>query len=202
MSSLQKVVNKIQKRLKPSDRFYTPECVVDRAIEIVELCTNTDAKDDDIWYEPFKGLGAYYDKFPVDEQFRRWTEIDFGLDFFKFNEKVDVICTNPPYSLLTPVFKHCAKLRPRVINLLIGTLNLTRTRMNIMADAGYIMTYMHLLEVKGWFGCSIIIQYELEECIKAPACDCGEYYGTAGIGHTKNMIKHPDGGLYGAALVK
>lgn len=54
--------------------------------------------------EPFKGGGAFYDHLPEGKD---WCETDEGRNFFDYNDPVDWIITNPPYSNLTEVMKHC-----------------------------------------------------------------------------------------------
>jgi len=48
--------------------------------------------------DPAMGSGAFYDNFP-DKENNLWCEIDKGRDFFNFNNYVDWIITNPPYSI-------------------------------------------------------------------------------------------------------
>ena len=45
--------------------------------------------------EPCRGDGGFYNNFLKPKE---WCEITEGKDFFDFNEKVDWIITNPPYS--------------------------------------------------------------------------------------------------------
>jgi hypothetical protein len=53
--------------------------------------------------EPFLGAGAFFDALPDG---CAWCEISQGRDFFAFNEQVDWIITNPPFSNLTEIFAH------------------------------------------------------------------------------------------------
>jgi hypothetical protein len=72
-----------------------------------------------------------------------WTEILEDKDFFSFeipdgiDAKDVVVCTNPPYSLLHKVLVKVLALRPRIINLLIGLMNFTPFRAQLMEEAGY-----------------------------------------------------------------
>ena len=45
--------------------------------------------------EPCRGDGKFYNR----PEFTDWCEISEGLDFFDFNDKVDWIITNPPFSI-------------------------------------------------------------------------------------------------------
>lgn len=53
--------------------------------------------------EPCRGDGAIYKHMPDNSL---WCEILEGRDFFDFNERVDWIITNPPYSKIRKFFKH------------------------------------------------------------------------------------------------
>ncbi len=53
--------------------------------------------------EPFAGEGAFLRAMPSDSL---WCEIAKGRDFFNFQEPLDWIVTNPPFSILTRVFEH------------------------------------------------------------------------------------------------
>jgi hypothetical protein len=144
----------IKKRESPNDVFLTPPDLALKAITMV------DGKDGDVWLDPFKNTGNYYRQFPVDDDHKRYTEILEGLDFFQFHEKIDVICSNPPYSMMDQVLVHSCYLQPRVINYLIGINNLTARRIEMMNDAGYGLTRLHMCKVFKWYGMSCIVQFE------------------------------------------
>ena len=55
------------------------------------------------WYDHFKGTGNYYNQFPNVKKY--WSEIIDGRDFFKTKGKVNVLCSNPPYSILNKVLE-------------------------------------------------------------------------------------------------
>ncbi len=80
----------IQMHLVPKDVVYTPDLVARQIINLL----NPSGKV----LDPCKGKGAFYNNFP-DHCERYWCEIDEGKDFFQWNEKVDWIIGNPPYSL-------------------------------------------------------------------------------------------------------
>ena len=64
--------------------------------------------------EPFRGSGIFYDELPEGTD---WCEIDEGRDFFKFNEKVDWIVSNPPFSNLTDVLRHSFNISDNTVYL-------------------------------------------------------------------------------------
>jgi len=64
--------------------------------------------------EPCRGQGAFYNNFPAFCN-KKWCEIDDGVDFFDFTEKVDWIITNPPYSIFDEFAKHCFEVADNVV---------------------------------------------------------------------------------------
>ena len=67
------------------------------AIDMIETNAN------DVWFDPFKNTGNYYNQFPTTNKV--YTEILEDKDFFEFEGDVDVICSNPPYSMLNKIIK-------------------------------------------------------------------------------------------------
>lgn len=61
--------------------------------------------------EPFRGGGVFTDLLPS----ARWCEIDDGVDFFDWHERVDWIITNPPYSKTRPCFNHAARCADNIV---------------------------------------------------------------------------------------
>ena len=180
MPSIASTCHSIQRREEPRDRYFTPPKVVDLAIEMVGKTSN-----EEVWWEPFCGDGAYYNKYPLYSR-KTYTEIDQGLDAFAYNGPADIVCTNPPYSCLTKVFKMLAEKKPRVVQLLIGVMNLTIPRRNLMEASGYTLTKLHQLDIKGWFGTSIIVQWEILPPTTTPPAVM--------FTHTPETFKTPCGG--------
>lgn len=148
----------IKKRVNPNDVFITPPRLAKKAIDMV------DAFEGEVWLDPFKGTGNYYNQFPVDEDFKDYCEITEGIDFFDEEYDMDgtgVICSNPPYSCLDRVIAHSIKCKPRVINYLLGLGNLTARRIEMFNKAGYGLTKLHMCKVWKWYGMSVIVQFEL-----------------------------------------
>lgn len=147
-----KTSHTIKKRENPKDVFITPLKLAKSHIDMIEF------KDDEIWYDPFKNTGNYYNQFP--NQNKKWSEILDDRDFFAFDEKVDIICSNPPYSMIDAVLKKSISLNPRIISYLIGVNNITPRRIEYMEKAGYYITKLHLLKVYEWYGMSYIVEWE------------------------------------------
>jgi DNA modification methylase len=149
--------HKIRHKKCANDVFYTPQTAVLEHLELLKPIV----KKGDVIYDAFAGKGGYYNEyakmFPDCEYC--YTEIEEGSDFFEYNKKVDVIVTNPPYSILTKIFKKCVELQPRVISFLMGQMNLTIKRIQTMNENGYYLTGVHLIRVHGWFGTSQILTF-------------------------------------------
>ena len=91
--------HKIKGRTSANDVFITPPALAKFHIDMIKVY------DDEIWYDPFRNNGSYYHQFPYKCK-NLWSEILDGKDFFEFNEKVDVICSNLPFSLCDEVLKN------------------------------------------------------------------------------------------------
>jgi len=147
-----KTSTKIKNRDISNDVFITPLRLSKYHIDMIKH------KENDIWYDPFKNNGSYYNQYPNDNKL--WTEILENLDFFDFNEKVDIICSNPPYSCIDKILEHSVFLKPRIISYLIGINNLTPKRIEYMENNGYFITNIHLCKVYKWYGMSSIIIWQ------------------------------------------
>jgi len=147
--------HKIKQRENPNDVFITPLKLAKYNIDMIEY------KDDDIWYDPFKNDGSYYNQYPNEN--KKWSEILENKDFFDFNKKVDIICSNPPYSMIDKVLEKSVSLKPRIISYLIGVNNLTAKRMEYMENNGFYITKIHMCKVFKWYGMSMIVVWEKDK---------------------------------------
>jgi hypothetical protein len=152
----------IKKREQPNDKFYTPDAAVKTHIDFIK-----DLIGDGICYEPFAGLGAYLSHLPPNTV---WTELDNGKDFFDFNEKVEYIVSNPPYSCIDKVLEHSVELNPSMISYLIGVNNLTARRLEYMNKHGYYLERVKMLKIYKWYGMSFICVW-----VKGSGADCIQY---------------------------
>jgi len=149
----------IKKREKGNDVFITPVELAKKHIKMVEDMIVEPKKK--IWYDPFKNSGNYYNNFNCEN--KEWSEILQGKDFFDCYEKVEVICSNPPYSCIDNVLTKSISLKPKVISYLIGINNLTTRRIEYMEQAGYYIKKMHLCKVYKWYGMSSIVVWVRNE---------------------------------------
>lgn len=156
---MSKVGHSVKKRSKANDVFITPIKLSKKHINLIEY------EDSDIWYDPFKNSGNYYNNFPND--CKVWSEILEGKDFFNFDMEVDIICSNPPYSMIDKVLEKSISLNPHTISYLIGVNNLTAKRIETMNKAGYGLYKCVMLKVWDWFGLSYIVYFKkgVENCI-------------------------------------
>ena len=149
------ICSNVRNRLNSRDIFITPTSLVKRHLKLI------DSRPSDIWYDPFKLTGNYFKAFPVLDSQKRWAEIRDQRDFFTYDVgHVDIICSNPPYSCLTDIFKHSVYLKPRIISFLIGLMNLTRARIIFMNENGYGLTKLPSTKVNKWFGESYCVVFE------------------------------------------
>lgn len=143
----------IKNRKIPKDVFYTPDLLAKQHIDYLNIPNDPSLK----WLDPSKGKGAYYNQFPTDN--KDWCEITEDKDFFKYNQPVDIIVTNPPYSLLNKFIKKSIELKATTISFLIGLLNITPKRIETFEKAGYKMTGIQIMNVYEWFGQSAIVVF-------------------------------------------
>lgn len=137
----------IKHRAEAKDVFYTPLSVVKKHI------ASLDAKPDDVWMDPFAGKHIYYDNFPTDK--KDYTEITEDKDFFSYDKKVDIICSNPPYSCIDKVLEKSVSLGPRIISYLLLEGKMTPKRMEYMNQNGYSLSGMYMCKVFSWYGMAV-----------------------------------------------
>jgi hypothetical protein len=147
------ISHKIKKRDTPKDVFITPLDLAYLNIEMIE-------DNNYIWYDPFMNSGSYFNQFPNNGKEHKWSEILENKDFFDFNENIDVICSNPPYSIIDKVLKKSVELKPIYISYLIGQGNLTSKRIEFMNDNGYFLQKLHMCKVWKWYGMSYIVVFK------------------------------------------
>jgi hypothetical protein len=145
----------IKQRKEANDVFITPLELAKKQIDYISV------NEGEVWLDPFKNSGNYYNQFPTAN--KEWTEILEGKDFFAYDKHVDVICSNPPYSMIDAVLQKSVELKPRVISYLIGINNLTCKRIEFMNNHNYGLTRLHFCKVYKWFGMSVIVEFELDK---------------------------------------
>ena len=154
---LGKIGNTIKSRKTPNDKIYTPLPV---ALRMIEMC---DIKPTDKVLDCSLGGGIFYNNLPKCEKY--WCEIDDEIvgndkrDFFDFTERVDLVIGNPPFSLWTKWLEHTMKITDKFCYLM-GTMNLTDTRLKDIQNNGFNLTKLHILKIHYWFGHQYICIFE------------------------------------------
>ena len=156
------VSHTIKQRKKPNDVFITP-----RALAKLQIDMTADADREKgekwaewgLWLDPCRNNaeGSYYSQFPENKD---WCEILEGKSFFDYEGAPNVICGNPPYSMLDEWFKKTIELNPDVCSFLIGVSNLTAKRIEWFEKADYGITKLKMLKVYKWYGMSYIVVFE------------------------------------------
>jgi hypothetical protein len=98
------------KRLNATDFYPTPLwCAENLDVDWSQFSTA---------HEPCKGDGRLYDWLASKNLTTSYTEITEGLDFFEWNTPVDLIFTNPPFSIAQEFIEHSLQLADTVFMLL------------------------------------------------------------------------------------
>lgn len=158
----------IKNRKKANDIFITPRDLALKHIRFI------DSRENDFWLDPCRNNenGSYYSQFPTDK--KDWCEALENKDFFDYECKIklnkfivkrpiDIICCNPPYSILNKWIEKCISLNPRIISMLIGVGNLTARRIETFNKAGYGIAKLKMLKVYEWYGMSYIVVFEKDK---------------------------------------
>lgn len=122
-----------------NDKIYTPVETAKTIIGKFELYGKV--------LDPFKGGGAFYDNLPEGIE-KDWCEIDFGKDFFDYNQHVDWIISNPPYSIFGAVIAHSIEIADNIVYLIpLNKLTSSFSRVKEIQAYGGI-PYIYLLSPK------------------------------------------------------
>lgn len=145
-----KTMNYIQKKENPNDIVYTPQKIVDIMIEDLDI--------NDSVLDCCYGKGVFYNSFKNKNKY--YCEITEDKDFFDFNNNVDCIYSNPPYSILSKWLEHSFKICNKKIKYIIGMYALTPARLSMAEKYGFYITEIILTQVPTWFQRSYIITFE------------------------------------------
>ncbi|KKM03281.1 hypothetical protein LCGC14_1775940 [marine sediment metagenome] len=91
-------------KLNINDIVFTPKIVAEFIIELY--------KPEGKCLDPCMGEGGFFNLLPIGSD---WCEITKGRDFFDYQEKVDWIFTNPPYSNFNMFMEHSFELAENVM---------------------------------------------------------------------------------------
>ena len=148
-----------KERETPNDVVYTPLSLAKLLIDMADI------QPSDRVLDPCRGDSIFYNNIP--ECIKDWCEITENKDFFKYNENVDIIIGNPPFSQWKKWLDHTVKLNPKKICYIMGVLNLTPKRIDFLKKHGYFLSTFHITTVKGWFGNTLCVIFDKlgNECI-------------------------------------
>lgn len=92
--------------------------------------------------EPFRGAGAFLDHLPAGTD---WCELAEGRDFFQYEQKVDWIITNPPFSNMTRVFEHAFRISEHCVFLIpIAKYFSSAPRLDLVRAYGGLAEILHV----------------------------------------------------------
>jgi len=167
--------NLVRKRNEPRNCFYTPKSIVD--IQLKKLVPYVQQG----WkiLEPCRGQGAYYNEFAkvFPHCTYDWCEIDEGRDFLEYSigNTVDVIITNPPFSIFDKFIERMISLNPRYISIVCNMYSVTPCRLRKFNDAGFFVLNYHLTRINRWFGISVILTLTREIDRNIVEFDCTKH---------------------------
>lgn len=177
----------IKTRSTANDKIYTPLPVAEKMIDICNI------QADEIVLDPCKGGGVFYDNLPPECK-KKYCEIEENINFFDFNQKVDLIIGNPPYSIWNKWVDKSISLNPNKICYIWGLGNFTPARIEKFKNAGYGIKKIIFLTVDWWFSASWIVlfekNYESIEIINIPrTINCPECNKRCGRGRLRKGVK-------------
>ena len=172
----------IQDRKTPNDVFFTPLPVVEVMVGLCDITPKMKVLD------PCKATGNFYNNLP--ECKKDWCEITEGKDFFDYNERVDLVIGNPPYSLWSEWLNHTTEITDKFCYI-FGMMNFTDFRLRQIEEKGFGLTKMHILKVDWWFSHSVIAVFEKNKpsiITTSPRvnCECGVRCNRGRGGHSPN----------------
>lgn len=85
--------------------------------------------------DPCRGTGAFYDQFDV--KTKDWCELAEGKDFLIYNQKVDWIITNPPWSKMQQFLLHGMKVADNIVYLTTINHYTTKKRIRDMRENNF-----------------------------------------------------------------
>ena len=145
--------------------MFTPD---DTASEIMSWISPQIPIEDSV-LESFKGNGVFYDKIPNKKYY---CEIDNGIDFFKYDKKVDWVISNPPFRvmynnevinafvlIINKTMELCNKGFFYLINHKLWS-SITVKRLREWSNNKWVISAIKIIEIKKWYGRYYIVKFE------------------------------------------
>ena len=139
------IVSLNKARKSKNDVFYTPDDLADDCISMIDI------EENDVLLDPFYGQGAFYNRFPTKNP-KDWCEIEMQRDCFEYQNEIDWIISNPPFSKMTKVLNHCAKICRKGFGLILSCFHMIPNRFNKLEEKGFVPTKIHLFKHIAWNG--------------------------------------------------
>ena len=135
----------------PNDNIYTPKKLAKDCIDSFIFEKN------DTILDAFYGNGVFYNNYP-DNIKKDFTEIKkpYEKDFFEYKKNVDYIITNPPFSMITPIFEHTVNIVNKGFGYILPGYGLSNKRLQILKDSNFGITGISYFYVTDWFGFPVI----------------------------------------------
>lgn len=97
--------------------------------------------------DPCRGSGAFIRAFASVGINPDWCEIDEGKDFFEYNEKVDWIISNFPWSLHREFMKHSMEISDNIVTLVtINHILALKARLRDIKNVGFYIRELVLVD--------------------------------------------------------
>jgi len=127
---------------------YTPENCVRDLLNLVPI------EKGDICLDPSSGINkVWFNNFPTENKIE--VELDDGTDFLDFNQKVDWVLGNPPFTLFIKFLFHSSEIANKGFGFLINHSRLnqvTPKRLDDLKAKGFHLSRIQIFGVKMWFG--------------------------------------------------
>lgn len=114
--------------INPNDVVFTPDWLAKQICGMFDIAGKVS--------EPCKGEGAFLKYLPTDTD---WCEIADGKNYYDYNEKVDWIVTNPPYSDYNRFLEHSFALADNIV-LLVPVAKMFKSMGTLKAINGILFT--------------------------------------------------------------
>ena len=175
------VSHMIKQRVKPSDIFITPLPIAQKQIKNThDIYKKLTMGRPAFWLDPCMNSGRYYYNYPEycekmgfdidkDVDYKDCLKIDFLSDWDKNTnnpcKQPDIICSNPPFSVIDKWLAKSCSLKPTVISYVMAVHGITTKRLEFMNKSGYYLHSMELCKVQEWYGMTAVMiwcQYHTE----------------------------------------
>ena len=162
MMGIQDQAGMVRYRKKANDIFFTPERLAKKCIDFVPV-----KKGDIVLDNASGGSKVFLNNFPRKIESKE-CNITSGSDFLQWNQEIDWIITNPPYSILYDYLMKSCEFCRKGFAYLIAQHGLTPKRIEDCQNKGFHISHIHLCKVSRWFGMTNFVIWEKGAPIRKP----------------------------------